>query len=116
MVQPGAEDDHGAAVGFLGVGGELAGDMDDVLARHAGDVLGPGRGKRLVLVVVRGDVVAAQVAVQAVVGAHQIEHRGDQRVAVLQRQAADRDVARQHVGMVGRLEAVGGDAAEIRES
>ena len=115
MVQPGAENDHRAAVGLFRIGGELAGDMDDVVARHAGDVLRPRRGERLVLVIIQRDVVATEAAVEAVIGADQVEHRGDQGVSVAQGQAADGNVTHKNVRMFGGGEAVGGGAAEIRE-
>ena len=83
----GADDHHRAAVGLLGVERELARDSDDLVARHAGDPLGPGRRVGLVVVVALGDVLAAEAAVEAVIGDEQIEHRGDQRLAVLRASA-----------------------------
>ena len=52
----GAEDHHRAALGLLGVVGELARDGDDLVARHAGDRLRPGRRIGHVVVVGLGDV------------------------------------------------------------
>ena len=43
VVQAGADDDHRAALGLLGVERELARHRDDLVARHAGDLLRPGR-------------------------------------------------------------------------
>ena len=59
MVHAGAEDDHGAAVRLLGVAANSPGDSDDVVARHAGDALGPGRGVGLQIVVGPGEMLAA---------------------------------------------------------
>jgi hypothetical protein len=56
VVHRGADDDHGLAVGLVGVLGELARDRDHLLARHAGDVLLPGRRVGHVVVVARGAV------------------------------------------------------------
>ena len=49
---------------LLGVGSELARDMDDVGARHAGHALGPGRRVWLVLVVVGCHTAAAEPTIQ----------------------------------------------------
>src|SRR5690606_8357213 len=73
-----ADDDHGTATGLVGVVGELACDLDRLLARNAGDLLLPGRGARHAGVIVAvGDVGAAQATVDAEVGGHQVEHGGD---------------------------------------
>jgi hypothetical protein len=78
----GADDHHRAALGLLGVAGELARHGDDLVARHAGDLLRPGRRVGHVLVVGLGDVLAAEAAIDAVVGEEQVEDRRDQRLAV----------------------------------
>ena len=110
-----ADDDHRAALGLLGVAGELARGLDDLVARHAADLLGPGRRVGHVLVVGLGDVRAAEAAVDAVVGDEQVEHRGDQRLAVLQLHALGRHLAHQHARMVGAGEVVVLAVAEIGE-
>ena len=48
---------------------------DDLVARHAGDFLGPGRRVGHVLVIGLGDVLAAETAIEAVIGDKQVEHR-----------------------------------------
>ena len=112
-----ADDDHGPAPGLFGVRGEFACDMDDLVARHPGDALGPGGGAGHVVVIARCDPAPAQAPVKPVVGAEKVEHR--RQLDLLARGGADRpdrDVAGQHVGVVG----VGGElahgvAAEIGE-
>ena len=52
VVHRGADDDHRAAVGLLGVECELARDLDDLVALDAGDALGPGRRVGLATVVI----------------------------------------------------------------
>ena len=54
VIEPGPEDHHRAAVGLLGVPREFAGDRDDVVARHAGDLFRPGRRVGLHVVVGTG--------------------------------------------------------------
>ena len=46
------------------VPGELACDLDDRLAWHAGDLFGPGRGKGEIIVKALGDIAAAEAAMQ----------------------------------------------------
>src|SRR3546814_21072949 len=73
-----ADDDHGTAMGFVGVGGEFTGDLDRLLAGHAGDDFLPGRGAGHAGVVVAGsDVGATQTTVDTEVGGHQVEYGGD---------------------------------------
>ncbi len=116
VVHGGADDHHRAALGLLGIEREFARDGDDLIARHAGDLLGPGRRVRHVVVVGFGDMLAAEAAVEPVIGDEQIEHRGDQRLAVLQRHALGRNLAHQHVGMVGAGEMIVFAVAEIGEA
>ena len=54
-----ADDDHGFAVRFIGVLGELAGDRNDLGAGNAGDLFLPGRGVRHIIVVAAGDIAPA---------------------------------------------------------
>ena len=90
-------------MGLVGVVGELAGDLDGLLAADAGDLLLPGRGARhAVVVIVVGDVGAAQATVDAEVGGHQVEHAGDPRLAAVgqdhgaHRYAAQLDLLARH--------------------
>ena len=56
VVQTGADDHHRAALGLLRVERELARRRDDLIARHAGDLLRPGRRVGLQIVVALGQV------------------------------------------------------------
>ena len=59
---------------------------------HAGDLLGPGGGIGAVVVEVLRHPFAAKAAVKPVIGAEQVEHRGDQRLrAIGQRDACGRE-------------------------
>ncbi len=80
-----ADDHHGLAMRLVGVFGELAGDGDDLVARHPGDALLPGRGVGSVVVKVLG--ATAQATVDAVLGDLQVKHGGDHRVAFVTRLA-----------------------------
>ena len=93
LADPGTHDDHGPAVGLLGVGGEFAGDPDAGLGRHAGDLCLPGRRVRRRRVVVAGRPVSGQIRPgDSIVGQHQVEHRGDDVIA----DPENRDAATQH--------------------
>src|SRR5690606_23197044 len=71
------DDDHGTAMGLVGIVGELAGDLDRLLAADPGDLLLPGRGTRYAGIVVAGrHMLAAQATVDTQVGGHQVEDRG----------------------------------------
>ena len=85
-----ADDDHRAAVGLLGVGRELARHLDDLVARDAGDLLGPGRRVGHVVVERLGDIGSAQPGIDAVVGDEQVVDRGDEGLAVDQLQRLHR--------------------------
>ena len=87
VVQPGADDDHRAAAGLLGIAREFARHRDDLVARHAGDLFRPGRRVGLDVVVALGEMFAAEAAIDAVIGDEQIVDRRHQRLAVLQRAA-----------------------------
>ena len=52
-------------MGLLGIERELARHRDDLVARHTGDRLGPGRRVGLVVVIARRQVFAAEAAVNA---------------------------------------------------
>ncbi len=83
VVHAGTDDDHRAATGFLCVFGKLTGNTDDVLARHAGDLLCPCRAVGVDLIVILRAVGIAQPTIQAVVGQGQIVDAGYQTFAAV---------------------------------
>ena len=113
MVHGGADDHHRAALGLLGVEREFARHRHDLVARHAGDFFGPGRRVRHVFVVALGDMIAAEAAIEPVIGDEQVEHRGNQRFAVLQLHALGRNFTHQHAGMISAGEVIVLAIAEI---
>jgi hypothetical protein len=102
-------------LGLLGVAGKLAPNLDDLVARHAGDLLGPRRRIGHVLVVGLRHVRSAEAAVEPVVGNQQVEHRGHERLAVLEFDALCRHLAREHARMVRAGEVIVLAVAEVRE-
>ena len=72
VVHTGTDDDHGTALGLVGVIGELTGNADHFLGGDAGDLFLPGRGVRLNFVIGSGTVILAQATANAVVGDHQV--------------------------------------------
>ena len=116
VIETGADDHHRAALGLLGVERELARHRDDLIARHAGDLFRPGRRVGLQVVVALGEVLAAEAAIDAVIGDEQVEHRGDQRLALDQLQFLHRHIADQHARVVGAEEMIVLAVAEIREA
>ena len=101
----------------IGVVGKLARDLYDLLAADTGDFLLPGRCERNVLVVVVGDIVAAQATVDAIVGHHQVVDRGDFHLAAVGRaDVLHGHIAKQHVIVVAVVpELVGFVRCEMRE-
>ena len=91
------DDHHRLAAGLVGAVGELAGDLRRARRRNAGDALLPGRGIGRVGVLVGGrHVVAAQAAVDAVVGHLQVVDGGHpQALAVRRDDLAERHPAQQ---------------------
>ena len=111
VVQRRAEDDHGLALGLLGVVGEFPRHGDDLLARHAADGLGPGRG-----VGRHGVVVGAAVARHPVVREEQIVDGRDLRAAAVgERDGLHRHVMGDGVAKRRRVEEGRRAVAEIRE-
>ena len=101
----------------FGVFRELAGNANDVVTRHAGDLLGPGRAVGLDLVIVGGAVGVAQPALEAVVGKLQVVHAGHQRfAAVRQLQAFHRQLVQQDLVQRHAVEMLAVGAAEVREA
>ena len=116
VVETSTENDHGFAVGFFRIVGELSGDTDDVLARYAGDLLRPGRGIRHIFIIRRGNIFAAKASIESVVGCEQVEHRCHQRLALFQFQAFYRYAANQHAGMIRAFEMIMLSISEIGEA
>ena len=100
VVQRRAEDDHRLAVGLVGVVGEFARHRDDVGARHAAMLLGPGRGIGHVVVVAGRDVRSAEAAVDAVVGEREVVDGGDAHVLAADADDLDRQLAGQQFVVV----------------
>ncbi len=111
------DDDHRASTGLVGVVGKLAGDLDRLLATHTGDLLLPGRGARhRGVVIVLGNVGAAQATVDRQVGRRQVEHGGDFRHAAIgQHHAVHRHPPELHRVTGHVLEVLLGFAGEVRE-
>src|SRR5208337_2851806 len=82
VVQPGADDDHGTALGLLGILGKLTRYRDDLRARDAADFFRPRWSVWLHFVIAPGDVLAAKAAIDTVIRREQVEHRGDQNLAL----------------------------------
>ncbi len=113
MIEAGADDHHRASVGLLGVERELARRGDDLIARYAGDFFRPGRCVGLKVVVALGEVLAAEPAIDAVIGDKQIVDRGDQRLAFDQLQLLHRYIANDHARVIGAEEMIVLAVAEI---
>ena len=119
-----ADDHHRPAVRLVRVLGELACHRDHLRARHARDLLLPGRRVRRVVVEARGGQLAWKPPRDAVVRDLQVEHRGNERLALLarlaQRDAPDRHGAHEDVGVAAceraAREMLARDAAEIRKA
>ena len=113
VVQTGAKDDHGTTVGLFGIECKLAGNRDDLVARHARDLLGPGRRIGLVVVIGRRAACVLEPTVEAVIGDEQIEHGRDERVAFGKLHLPGRNGTQQHAVVVRSLEVVVLAIAEI---
>ena len=104
-------------MGLVGGARELARDRDHFGARHAGDLLLPGRGARHVVIETAGDIGAAEAAIHAVLSQQQVVHGRDRPLlAVGELQFAHRNVALEHVFEFRRSPAVVFDAAEVRKA
>ena len=120
MVHRRADDDHRLALRLFRVLGELPGDGDDLLSWYAGDPLLPRGRVRRVVVETLGGALSRESARDAVVRDLQIEHGGDQRLAlfavVADSDARNRHRPDQHVsaGIVREVHVL--DAAEVREA
>src|SRR6202022_2463534 len=86
---------------------------DDLVARHPADLFRPGRSIRLQIVVALAEILAAETAIDAVIGDEQIEYRRYHRFAVGELQRLGRHVALQHIGMIGAEEMIVLAVAEI---
>ena len=89
VVNAAAHDDHRLAIRLDGVVGEFAGRVDASLSRHARVLLLPFRRVRHILVV-RGSALAAEAAVDRVVGERQVVDRRDEDLAILRLDALGR--------------------------
>ena len=89
VVDAAANDDHRLAIRLDGVVGEFAGRVDASLSRHARVLLLPFRRVRHILVV-RGSALAAEAAVDRVVGERQVVDRRDEDLAILRLDALGR--------------------------
>ena len=113
------DDHHALAVRLVRVLGELAGHRDDLVARCAGDALGPGGCVGGVVVIGLG--TRTQSAVDAVLRHLQIENRSHQGLAMLtllaQAKAHGRHPDEVHFPVLGvRLEVRRAHAAEVRQA
>ena len=115
MVQTGPQNHHRLAIGGFGIGREFTCRRDDRVGGNPGDLFRPGRGVGRGIAEFAGHEVPAQPPVEAVVGAQQVKHRGDERAAFFQVQLPHRHALQQHVGMVGALEVIMLAVAEIGE-
>ena len=115
MVEAGPQDDHRLAFGLFGVGRKFAGYSDDLFGGHACNSLRPGRRVGLIIRIIFADMITAQSAIQTVIGAEQVEHRGDKCFAVLGINLTYRHTALQNIRMVGSFEMVMFTIAEVGE-
>src|SRR5690554_3458147 len=117
VVHTGTHDDHGTALGLVGVIGELTGNTDHFLGGYAGDFFLPGRGIGLHFIVGGSAVILAQTTADTVVSHHQVvnsDHTAFGAVSQLDLTGAQlvlEDVFDFHV-----LEVVVLNTTEVRES
>src|SRR6056297_904895 len=116
VVHTGTDDDHGTALGLIGVVGELTGNADHFLGGHAGDLFLPGRGIGLYFIVGSGAVIIPQPTADAVVGNHQVIN-GDHAPfgAIRQLYLAATQLVLEDVLDFHVLEVVVLDTTEVRE-
>ncbi len=116
VVHTGTHDDHGTALGLVGVVGKLTGNADHFVGGDAGDLFLPGRGIGLHFVVGGSTVVLAQATADAVVGHHQVVN-GDHAPfgAVRQLHLAGTQLVLEDVLDFHVLEVVVLDTTEVRE-
>ncbi len=76
VVDPGADDDRALALGLLGGGGPLAGELDDVGPVDAGVFFLPGRSVGAAFGVVIFRVISRQSPTDAELGHQQIKNGG----------------------------------------
>src|SRR5690554_5438415 len=72
VVHTGTHDDHGTALGLVGIIRKLTGNADHFLGGYASDLFLPGRSVGLHFVIRRSSVVITQAMADAVVGDHQV--------------------------------------------
>ena len=77
------DDDHRLAMRFISVFRKLAGNGDDLIARHAGNFFLPSGGIRLIVVVVFGRVFPSEAACHTVICNLKIEYGGNQCITLI---------------------------------
>ncbi len=115
VIDAGAEDHHGLALGLLGIARKRARHGNHGIGFDAGDALLPGGRVGNVVGIGARNVAATKATVDTVVGAEKIEDGCHIGVAIGQRHGAHRHVAHQNVFVVGASEVVMMTAAEVGE-
>ncbi len=112
-----ADDDHRAPFGLVGIVGELAGHLDDLLAADAGNLLLPCRSARYAgIVIAAGYIGAAQTAIDSQTGGLDVKYRRyAQLLTVGHGQHAAGQMAVLDLFAVGLLEVIMQLAAEVRK-
>ena len=115
VVDASADDDHRAALGLFSRLREFSRHGDQLGGVDTGDLFLPFRRVGNI-VVVRASATVAEAAVDAIVRAHQVEHRRHVDVALGSGHATRGDAAQQHVGtLVVFRKVLAQRAAEIRK-
>ncbi len=117
VVQPRTDDNHRTTVRFISVIGKFTGDANNLAARNAGNLLGPGRGVSFHIVIAGCTVNVVQATFQTVVCQRQIINGGHQcGAAISQLQAFHRQLVQQHVFQFHFVEVFRAVATKVREA